>query len=342
MGRPVDDDAVALFAVDRGPGGQEPQPGGVLGQRAHLRGGQRRLVRRGGLVVGGQDVFQPQPGDEGPDLEVQHQADGGGLVPLAGAVGAGGRLHRRVGAYGAEGIAELGVRFVGFQVGPLAGLDGRIVQMFIDAFQAAELLDEGQGGLFADALDAGDVVRGVPLQALDVDQLSGGQAVLFPDGGLVHHPRLAVPARSGGQQDGGGGADQLQVVPVAGGEVAGLAALVAGGGQGAEDIVGFPPLGSDQLVAEEGQKLPQQRHLGSEFIRHAVPVGFVAIVHFMAERRGRQVKGNGDLIRLIVLGQGQKDVHKAIDGVGVLSLFGGQNLDPEKGPIGDAVAVNDQ
>ena len=115
----------------------------MLGQGAYLSRGQRLFGLRLGLVVSRQDVFQPQPGDEGPDLEVQHQADGGGLVPLAGAVGAGGRLDRRVGADGAEGIAELGVGFVGFQVGPLAGLDGRVVQMLIDAFQAAELLDQG-------------------------------------------------------------------------------------------------------------------------------------------------------------------------------------------------------
>ena len=223
------DDPVALLAVDRGPGGQQPEAGGACRHGADLRRGQGSGGRRR-LVLGGQHVFQPQPRDEGPDLEVQHQADGGGLVPFAGAVGPRGRLDGGVGPDGAEGIAELGVGFVGFEVGPLPGLDDGVVQMLIDAGQAAELLDEGEGGLFPDALDAGDVVRGVALQALDVDQLFGRKAVLFPDGGLVHHPRFAVPARGGGQQDGGVGADQLQIVPVAGGDVAGLPPGVAGGG----------------------------------------------------------------------------------------------------------------
>src|SRR5699024_4687224 len=101
VGRPVDDDPVALFAVDGGPGGQQPQPGGGAGQRPHLRLGQGSGRLR--LAFGGQDVLQPQPGDQGPDLQVQQQADGGGLVAFAGAVGPGGRLDRRVGAYGAEG-----------------------------------------------------------------------------------------------------------------------------------------------------------------------------------------------------------------------------------------------
>src|SRR5699024_622514 len=297
VGRPVDDDPVALFAVDGGPGGQQPQPGGGVGQRTHLRLGQGG--GRLGLALGRQDVLQPQPGDHGPDLQVQQQADGGGLVAFAGAVGPGGRLDRCVGAYGAEGIAELGVSLVFLQVGPLAGLDGGVVQMIVNAGQAAELLDQGQGGLFADALDPRDVVRGVALQAFDVDQLPGRQAVFFLHGRLVHHTGLAVAPRGGGQQDGGVGADELQVVPVAGGKVAGFPALVAGGGQGAQDVVGLPPFGGDQFVSQVGQKLPQQGHLGSEFIRHAVPVGFVAIVHFVAERRSRQVKGNGDLVWLI-------------------------------------------
>lgn len=49
-----------------------------------------------------------------------------------------------------------------------AGLDGRVVQMLIDPIHRVELADERQGGLFADACYAGDIVRAVPHQRFDL------------------------------------------------------------------------------------------------------------------------------------------------------------------------------
>ena len=70
--------------------------------------------------------------------------------------------------------------------------------------------------------------------------------------------------------------------------------------------------------------------------------GFVAIIHFVAEGGGLQVKGHGHLVGFTLLEQGEQDIQKAIDGVGVSSVLGGQQLDAEKGAVGNAVAVNDQ
>ena len=231
---------------------------------------------------------------------------------------------------------------MGQQVFPLLGLDGGVVDVFVHPFHAAELLDQGQGGFFADALHTGDVVRGVPHQALDVDQLPGRHAVCFLDGGLVHHLGLAVATGGGGQQDGGGVAHQLQAVPVPGGQVAGVPLPGPGGGQGAQDVVRLPALGGHQGIAQVGQQLAQQGHLAGQLLRHPVAVGLVAVVHLVAEGGGRQVKSDGHVVGLVVLGQGEQDVHEPIDGVGELPCFGGQHLDPEKCAVGDAVAVNDQ
>ena len=101
--------------------------------------------------------------------------------------------------------------------------------MVVDGFQAAELLHQGQGGLFADARHAGNVVRRIAHQALHVDELGGVHAVFFPDGGRVHGDGLLVRR----QQNGGGVIHQLQAVPVAGGHQGGAAPGFAGGGQGA-------------------------------------------------------------------------------------------------------------
>ena len=53
------------------------------------------------------------------------------------------------------------------------------------AFEVAVLGDEAQGGLFAHAGHAGDVVRSIAHQPLDVDKLRGGNAVslFYPRGG---------------------------------------------------------------------------------------------------------------------------------------------------------------
>jgi len=70
--------------------------------------------------------------------------------------------------------------------------------------------------------------------------------------------------------------------------------------------------------------------------------GLVAIVHFVAEGGSLQVKGNSHLVGFALLKQGEQDIQKAIDGVGVSSVLGGQQLDAKKSTVGNAVAVNDQ
>ena len=47
----------------------------------------------------------------------------------------------------------------------------------------------------------------------------------------------------------------------------------------------------------------------------------------MPEGGGFQVKSHSHLIRLALLEQGEQNVQKAIDGVGVTSVLGGQQLD---------------
>ena len=70
--------------------------------------------------------------------------------------------------------------------------------------------------------------------------------------------------------------------------------------------------------------------------------GLVAVVHLVAEGGSLQVKGHGHLVGLALLEQGEQDIQKAINGVGIAAVLGGQQLDAVKGTVGDAVAVNDQ
>ena len=77
-----------------------------------------------------------------------------------------------------------------------------------------------------------------------------------------------------------------------------------------------------------------------QLVGHPLATGLVLVVLQVAEGGGPQVKGDGDAVRLHLLPDAQKDVEKAVDGVGVAAVLGGQQLDAVKGPVDDAVAVD--
>lgn len=70
--------------------------------------------------------------------------------------------------------------------------------------------------------------------------------------------------------------------------------------------------------------------------------GLVAVVHLVAEGGGFEVESHSHLVGLRFFEQGEQDIQKAENGVGIAAVFGGQQLDAVKGTVGDAVAVNDQ
>ena len=225
---------------------------------------------------------------------------------------------------------------------PLLGLDALVIDVLVYAFQRAEVLHKAQGSLFADALHAGDIVRGVAHQALNLDELFGRDAVFFLNGVHIHGHGLAAPHDGGGQQNSGGVAHQLQAVAVSGGEETIVLPGGAGSGQRAEDVVGLPAFGGDGAVAQISQKFFQHRHLLCQLLRHTVAIGLVAIVHFVAEGGSLQVESHSHLVGFALLEQGEQDIQKAVNGVGIAAVLGGQQLDAEKGTVGDAVAVDDQ
>ena len=58
---------------------------------------------------------------------------------------------------------------------------GDIGAVFDEALDRAEFLDQLDGGLFADAANARDVVRDVAHQPLEIDRLDGLEAVALAD-----------------------------------------------------------------------------------------------------------------------------------------------------------------
>ena len=71
---------------------------------------------------------------------------------------------------------------------------GDLVDARQDGLEVAELLEQVRGGLVADARDAGDVVRGVALEAVEVGDQLGRDAVAVDDGVAVVDLRLGDAA----------------------------------------------------------------------------------------------------------------------------------------------------
>ena len=309
--------------------------GGGQGGGLHFR-----QVGRGG--GGGGSLVQAQPVGHGVHLQLRQKGGGrrgvagGALVgPCLGGDGGGAANFRQLAAHPGAGL-------IGCQFCPHAGLDGLVVDVLVHPVQALEAADEVQGGLFAHAGHAGDVVGGVAHQALHLDELFGLHAVFFLHGGLVHHHRLAAAHPGGGQQHRHVPVHQLQAVPVAGGDEAVVPPGRGGGGEGAQQVVRFVAFQADHGKAQVRQQLFQHRHLVRQLLGHAVAGGLVAVEHLVAEGGGLQVKGHRHLVGVVVPQKVQQNVHEAVYGVGVAPIFCGEQLDAVKGAVGNAVAVQYQ
>ena len=332
--------AGALLAHDGGAGGDQIGAG-----RSQRQGFQLCMCKLNAVLAlrcSRDNAGQPKAGNEGVDLQLLQKAHSLSLAAFAHLVRTLGGVNGRIGADGAQRVAQLG-HFAAFEkVLPLLGLDALVVDVLVHTLQRTEVLHQRQSGLFTDAPHARDIIGGVAHQALDLNELLGFDAVFFADGIHIHGHSLAAAQHGGGQQYGGGVAYQLQAVAVSRGKEAVIPPGGTGGGQRAKDIIRFPAFGGDGAVAKVCQQLLEHRHLLGQLLGHTVAGGFVAIVHFVAEGRSLEVKGHGHLVRLALLEQREQDIQKAKNGVGVPSVLGGQQLDAKKGAVGNAVAVNDQ
>ena len=177
--------AAALFA--RALGGVEA----ALQQQR--QGGRLHCFQRSGVRSGGGcALLQAPAGHHLVHFQRGQQLRGGSRVAGLADIGGGVGFDRCVLADRAQHIGKVGLVAVGGQLGPLAGLDGLVLDVVIHALQAAEFGDQRQCGFLADAGHAGDVVRSIAHQALDVNELRRLDAVFLADGGGVHGKGLLV------------------------------------------------------------------------------------------------------------------------------------------------------
>ena len=212
--------------------------------------------------------------------------------------------------------------------------------MAVHVVDAAVGLHQPHGGLFADTGHAGDIVAGVPRQSLQVDHVDGVEAVLLAE--AVLGDAAGGVALAAEEPDAGVGRDELEAVPVAGGDHALPALRLAPAADGADEVV---RLVAGQLVAGDGhggQHLLQRQHLLRQLVGHPLAVRLIGGIRRVAERRLPPVKGDAHRLRLFVVQQPLEHGDEAENGVGIQPLPGGQQTrfaHAVEGAVDDAVAV---
>ena len=214
------------------------------------------------------------------------------------------------------------------------------VKLLVNGIQRAELRDELEGGLLTDAGDAGDVIRAVAHEGLDVHELVGADAVFLHKGSLVSIHRGGIPC----QQYVDARRDELKGVTVTREDVraAFLGGCLGHSGQRTEDIVGLIALHGEDIHAQHLGKRTGHRHLGAKLIGHGVATGLVFVVELMTKGRCLEIVGNGGIVGIEILDLTGQDVDQAVESVGGKAILVGQETDTVEGTVEDAVAVDAQ
>ena len=252
-----------------------------------------------------------------------------------------GELDGRVPADGGEGEGFTGAALPFRELFALTGLDGGVVKVFVHPVQGAEAAQQVQGGFLPDAGDAGNVVRRVAHEGLEVDHFDGVEAVLLPeDRGVVlnglglTHARLDV-------DDVAFFRDELEGVLVPGDEAAVIPRLLADAGHGAQKVVRLP---ARQLVPADAhgvEDLLQNGHLDLQLLGHALAGGLIGGAQLVAEGWGVDVEGHADAVGLLLVHEPLQDREKAIDAVRGRTVRRVQHTDAVKRPVHDGVPVDD-
>ena len=214
-------------------------------------------------------------------------------------------------------------------------------EIFIDPVQGPVFGQKVRCGLRPHPGHAGDVVRAVAHQGLEIDQADGGKAILLRKGRRIIERGVGLPALGDHELDPHVLVDELQAVAVAGDDDAVPARLAGFFGDGADDVVGLPALAGVDGDIHGRKHLLHHGHLLGQLLRHAVAGGLVAVVAQVAEGGAVQIEGHTQAVGLLLGQHPVEDVQKAEDGVGVLPVPGGEQPHPVKGAVDDAVAVKD-
>ena len=248
-------------------------------------------------------------------------------------------VQRRVGNDGGQPVAVPRRLLPLLQLAESGWLGVDVRHLRVQRVDAAVLLHQRHGGLFSDARYAGDVVGAVAHQRLQIDHVDGRKAVGLPERLRRHILRGGLAHAGGHQLHLGVVGDELEAVLIAGDHDAVPAAGLAFAADGADEVVG---LVAGQFVlgdAHRRQHLLERQHLHGQLLRHSLALRLIGRIRLVAERRLPPVEGDAQRLRLLLVQQALERGDKAVDGVGIQTLPGGQGPDAVKGAVDDAVAV---
>ena len=213
-------------------------------------------------------------------------------------------------------------------------------QRVVNAVKRAVLRNKLEGSLLANAGDAGDIIRAVTHQSLDVDKLRRRHAVALKECRLVHIDGGGISR----QQNVHAGGDKLEGIPIPRQQVGAalLRVCLGHGGQCAQDIIRLVTLAIENMEAENIGQLTGNGHLRAQFIRHGVAAGLIGLVHIMSEGGGLQIVSNSGIVRRKSLELAGDHVNQSIKGVGGESVLGCQEADAVKGTVQNRISVNAQ
>ena len=217
---------------------------------------------------------------------------------------------------------------------------GDLVDAGEHALEVAEPLEQLGGGLVADAGDARDVVAGVALEADEVGDQLGRDAVAVDHALAVVDLRVGDPAR--GRHDPHALADELVRVAVAGHDHHGDAAAARLLDERGDHVVGLEALDGDVPVAERLDQRAQVRPLELEQVGPGGALGLVVGRDLLAARHPGVPDHDGR--HLAVVGE---DLHEhrreAEDRVGGPAVGGRDRLrEGEERAVGERVAVDQE
>ena len=218
------------------------------------------------------------------------------------------------------------------------GLNIRRIQRRIKLVKRPEPLDQILRRLFTDTGNTGDIVGAVAHERLDVDHLPWGNTILLPHTCDVISGRFGTPGSGRCKQYLHVIPHQLQAVTVARSDIAEIFRTNMGR-ERADDVIRFISLFGNDLISKRCQKLFEHGHLLGKLRRHPLARRFIAIVKPMAKGRALQIKRNRHRVGLYIFLKFQKNIHKAVDRVGVPPVFRGQQFDAVEGAIENAVSV---
>ena len=192
-----------------------------------------------------------------------------------------------------------------------------LLEVRVDAVDAAEGVDEPGGRLLPHAPHARKIVGGIAAEGRVRHVVGGLHTRAFLDGGIVvdvvvGHAPPGVEHRHVGQRH------QLEGVPIAGDDRHLQSLLVGLGGQRGQHVVRLET-GSLHRVHTDGvQDLPQEPQLLPEDLRWGGAIGLVALESLVAEGSPRQVERHGDAVRLAISQEVDQHRGEAVHGVGHL------------------------